>query len=275
MDELEGDRLAPLRHLVLVDVRLGRSEALLRDLAVFGDEASRGAVVAALDLALLHDALADEVVGEHAAVEHQDRRGVRKVGDGLRVGIGRRVPHHDLRVLLQRRHQRDRRLVGRVLHRLVVAHVAEQDRVVGVELCGHLLEADGRAADADLDLHAGVDAAARHELTGHGLGVRVDLGVGADELIQAAVLGLGVPVGLHDHGVGTDAGERCRVASARPCRRCAAAGGGRPAPGRRRAPARRRRRRVAVIPARGEEQEAGQRNREPGCLGGLAHVPSL
>ena len=62
--------------------------------------------------------------------------------------------------------------------------------------------------DADLDLHTGVDAAARHELTGHGLLVRVDLGIGPDELVQAAVLGFGVPVGLHDHSVGTHARER-------------------------------------------------------------------
>ena len=47
-----------------------------------------------------------------------------------------------------------------VLDRLVGVHVAEQDAVVGVHLRGHRLEADRRAAGADLELDAGVGAAA-------------------------------------------------------------------------------------------------------------------
>ena len=276
MDQLERDGLAPLGHLVLVDVGLGRGEALLGELAVRGDEARGGAVIATLDLALLDDALAHQVVGEDAAVEDEERRVLGQVRDRLRVGVGRRVPHDDLRVLLERSHQRDRGLVSRVLHLLVGADVAEQDRVVGVHLRGHLLEADRRTAGADLDLDAGVDAATRRQLTGHDLLVGVDARVRPEQLVEPAVLRLGVPVGLDDDGRRAHAGERCRVAPG--CARCrrAAAGGGRPATsGRSRTPARRRGRRAAVIPARGEEQEAGQRNREPGCLGGLAHVPSL
>ena len=100
---------------------------------------------------VVHVRRAAEVAHEHA--------GLADVGDRLHVRVRRRVPHDHLRVLLEAGLDGHGRELGRVLDRLVGVHVAEQDVVVGVQLRGHGLEADRRAARADLDLDAGVDAA--------------------------------------------------------------------------------------------------------------------
>ena len=93
-----------------------------------------------------------------------------------------------------------------VLDALVGVHVAEQDVVVGVELRRHGLEADRRAAGADLDVDAGVGAAG-DERAGDGDGVVVDRVAVADHLVDPAVLGLGVPVGLDDDGLRAVGGQ--------------------------------------------------------------------
>ena len=85
--------------------------------------------------------------------------------------------------------------------RLVGVHVAEEDVVVGVQLRRHRLEADRRTAGADLDVDAGVDAAGRDERTGDRTPLLVDGVAVADHLVDPAVLGLGVPVGLDDDGL--------------------------------------------------------------------------
>ena len=85
---------------------------------------------------------------------------------------------------------------------LVGADHAEQDAVVLVLLGGDRLEADGRPARADLDVHARVAERPRV-----GVLVGVDRAVRTDQLIEEPVVGLGPPVGLDDDGVRADALE--------------------------------------------------------------------
>ncbi len=146
----------------------------------------------------------------------------------LHVGVGRRVPHDHLRVLLETGFDgHGRELVG-VLDALVGVHVAQEDAAVGVHLRGDGLVADGRAAGADLELDAGVDAAGSEGARDRHLGL-VDRVVGAEQVVQEAVLGLRVPVGLDDDGVGADALQAGHLGRCRRCwnrgRRCR--GGGR------------------------------------------------
>ena len=181
-------------------------------------------------------------------------------------------------------HDRHGRELGRVLDRLVGVDVAEQDVVVGVELRRHGLEADGRPAGADLDVDAGVDAADGDERAARRrTRVLVDLVVVADHLVDPAVLGLGVPVGLDDDGlraVGRPGRRRpaapsrrtsCRCPRSSRCRSLGAAGGGRLVPGagrRGRRPRRPGGRRgagvvVVVVAAAGGERRARRRPAGP------------
>ena len=117
------------------------------------------------------------------------------------VRVRLRVPHDHLRVLLHPGHDRHGRELGRVLDALVGVDVAEEDVVVGVQLRRHRLEADRRTAGADLQVDAGVDAAGRDQRAGDGDAVLVDRVAVADHVVDPAVLGLGVPVGLDDDGL--------------------------------------------------------------------------
>jgi hypothetical protein len=86
---------------------------------------------------------------------------------------------------------------------LVGVHHPERDRGVLVHQRGGGLEADRGAAGADLDPDAGA-LAARDQRAGDPLVARIDPVAGADELVDAAVLGLGEPAGLHHHRVRAD-----------------------------------------------------------------------
>ena len=197
--------------------------------------------------------------------------------DGLRVGVGRRVPHDDLRVLLERSHRaRPSGLSAECCTASSVLHVAEQD--ASRRCTSARSPAGSRSPARRRGSRSSRRCRRRRSPSSSPVTVFLSvstLGFGPSSWYSPPCSASGFQSVCTIDGAGQTPASDVASPPLRPCRRCAAAGGGRPAPGRRRAPACRRRRRVAVIPARGEEQEAGQRNREPGCLGGLAHVPSL
>ena len=173
-----------------------------------GHPSRRAAVVAAVDLVRAQQARRQQVlhVGVGLVVEHRDARPA-EVGDRVDVGVLRPVPHDHLRAGLQRGRDGDGGQLGGVLDRLVGGHQAERDRLVRVQLRADLLEADRRSAVADLEPDARGRAAV-DERGGRLLDVRVELRVVAEHLEVGAVLGLGEPVGLHDHRVGAHPGQR-------------------------------------------------------------------
>src|SRR6266498_1935307 len=221
VDELEGDRLLPLRELVLVDERLAGGEALLGDLPARGDVAVRRPGVAAVHLVLAQDARADQVVhvGGALEVEHLGV-GLADVGDGVEVRVDLGVPHDHLRVDVQGCHHGRRGLLGGELHGRVGEHEGQRDRLVEVHLRAGLLEADRRPAGPHLDLDAGV-LALGHQRPGDPLLVRIHLVAGSKELVGAAVLWLRPPIGLDHHGVGADPLEALRAAGGRRVRAAA------------------------------------------------------
>ncbi len=208
VDVLVGDRLLPALQLLLVQVRLGRAEALLGRLALVGDEQAGVTAVGAVHLLGGEDPGRHEVVHVRRAAEVADLHALlAEVGDALHVGVRCRVPHDHLRVLLEPGLDGDGGEVRGVLDRLVGVHVAEEDVVVLVHERRDRLEVLGAAAGLDADLDAGVVAARVDERTLDGGVVLVDGVALADHLVQEAVLGLRHPVGLDGDRGGAVLGE--------------------------------------------------------------------
>jgi len=82
---------------------------------------------------------------------------------------------------------RDGRLGLGQRHRLVRRRVPQRDGRVGIHLGADRLEADGRTAGPDLDLHAGVDVPVRDQFAGDPLLAGIDGRVRADQFVGAAV----------------------------------------------------------------------------------------
>ncbi|MFB9658235.1 hypothetical protein ACFFXY_00675 [Glycomyces mayteni] len=194
--------LHPALDVVLPAVRLVRHVPLLHDPPALGDEAARGAVEGRVGLRGVHVALGDEVVHEDLALGvHDGGAGGLHVVPGVDV-VRRRVEHDDLRRDLQRGEHAGDRELGVGAHRVVGGDEAEGDGGVLVHLRGHGLAAEEGAAEADLDVDAGV-------AEGPGVGALLDVhgAVGADELERGGALGGGEPVGLDDDRGGADVGE--------------------------------------------------------------------
>jgi glucokinase len=177
-----GEQIHLRRDALLADhVRLGRQVALLDRRLV--DQPRRHVEGVFADLGVLEPVFgvqpdperADRAVGDH------DRLALHV---GKRLDVVARVRHQDLRVLLERRHHR--------AHRRARLHKIEWEKAVAAHR-----HVDRAGRDQLLVVDAGPT------LMDHHLEAALLVQAGGERLIEAAVLGLGLPVGReHDLLVG-------------------------------------------------------------------------